>query len=410
MAKFPELVFSGVQPTGNLHLGNYLGALKRFVEMQATHPCLYCVVDLHAMTMPHDPAQLRRTTREVTAAFLACGIDPEKNTVFNQSRVAEHAELAWVFDCVARLGWLNRMTQFKEKAGKDRENASIGLYNYPVLMAADILLYRATHVPVGDDQKQHLELARDIAQKFNNDFAASIAAQGYGDAFFPLPEPLIQGPATRVMSLRDGTKKMSKSDPSEYAHIALSDDADTIVQKIRKAKTDAGALPSEVEGLAGRPEADNLVGIFAALADETKTDVLRRFAGGQFSQLQERARRARGGQVDADPRRDPAAQRRSGLRRRRARRRSAQGAPDRATEHGRGQGHCRSGSLKGKPAAGRLATKIFARRRRAATLGNAPRRQYLEPFRHPPTRCCDVGERTLRRRKGSVNDFLSRFA
>ncbi len=283
MAHFPELVFSGVQPTGNLHLGNYLGALKRFVEMQATHPCLYCVVDLHAMTMPHDPAQLRQNTRDVTAAFLACGIDAEKNIVFNQSRVAEHAELAWEFDCVARLGWLNRMTQFKEKAGKDRENASIGLYNYPVLMAADILVYRATHVPVGDDQKQHLELARDIAQKFNNDFAGSIAAHGHGDAFFPLPEPLIQGPATRVMSLRDGTKKMSKSDPSEYAHIALTDDADAIVQKIRKAKTDAEPLPGELAGLTGRPEADNLVGIFAALADQTKTDVLRRFAGSQFS-------------------------------------------------------------------------------------------------------------------------------
>ncbi len=285
MATFTERVFSGVQPTGNLHLGNYLGAIKRFVTLQATRPCLYCVVDLHAMTLPHEPAQLARNTREVTAAFLACGIDPKINAVFNQSRVAEHAELAWIFDCVARLGWLNRMTQFKEKAGKDRENASIGLYNYPVLMAADILLYRATHVPVGDDQKQHLELTRDIAQKFNNDFAASIAEQGYGDAFFPLPEPLIQGPATRVMSLRDGTKKMSKSDPSEYAHIALTDDADAIAQKIRKAKTDAGALPGEVEGLAGRPEADNLVGIFAALADETKADVLRRFAGGQFSQF-----------------------------------------------------------------------------------------------------------------------------
>jgi tryptophanyl-tRNA synthetase len=283
MAKFPELVFSGVQPTGNLHLGNYLGALKRFVTMQATHPCLYCVVDLHAMTMPHDPAQLRQNTRDVTAAFLACGIDPVRNIVFNQSRVAEHAELAWVFDCVARLGWLNRMTQFKEKAGKDRENASIGLYNYPVLMAADILVYRATHVPVGDDQKQHLELARDIAQKFNNDFSASIAAHGHGDAFFPLPEPLIQGPATRVMSLRDGTKKMSKSDPSEYAHIALTDDADVIVQKIRKAKTDAQPLPGDPAGLAGRPEADNLVGIFAALGDETKADVLRRFAGSSFS-------------------------------------------------------------------------------------------------------------------------------
>jgi tryptophanyl-tRNA synthetase len=283
MAKFPELVFSGVQPTGNLHLGNYLGALKRFVEMQATHPCLYCVVDLHAMTMPHDPEQLRQNTRDVTAAFLACGIDARRNIVFNQSRVSEHAELAWALDCVARLGWLNRMTQFKEKAGKDRENASVGLYNYPVLMAADILVYRATHVPVGDDQKQHLELARDIAQKFNNDYAASIAAHSHGDMFFPLPEPLIQGPATRVMSLRDGTKKMSKSDPSEFAHIALTDDADTIVQKIRKAKTDAEPLPSEPAGLAGRPEADNLVGIFAALGDETKGDVLSRFGGSQFS-------------------------------------------------------------------------------------------------------------------------------
>jgi tryptophanyl-tRNA synthetase len=283
VAKFPELVFSGVQPTGSLHLGNYLGALKRFVEMQATHPCLYCVVDLHAMTMPHDPETLRRNTRAVTAAFLACGIDPRRNIVFNQSRVAEHAELTWAFDCVARLGWLNRMTQFKEKAGKDRENASVGLYNYPVLMAADILVYRATHVPVGDDQKQHLELARDIAQKFNNDFAGSIAAHGHGDAFFPLPEPLIQGPATRVMSLRDGTKKMSKSDPSEYSHIALTDDSDAIVQKIRKAKTDAEPLPGEPAGLAGRPEADNLVGIFAALGDETKAEVLKRFAGSSFS-------------------------------------------------------------------------------------------------------------------------------
>ena len=283
MATFPERVFSGVQPTGNLHLGNYLGALKRFVEMQATHPCLYCVVDLHAMTMPHDPAALRQSTREVTAAFLACGIDSERNVVFNQSRVAQHAELAWVFDCVARLGWLNRMTQFKEKAGKDRENASVGLYNYPVLMAADILLYRATHVPVGDDQKQHLELARDIAQKFNNDFAPSIAEQGFGDAFFPLPEPLIQGPATRVMSLRDGTKKMSKSDASENAWIALSDDADAIAQKIRRAKTDSEPLPSEAAGLAGRPEADNLVGVYAGLADRTKADVLSEFAGAQFS-------------------------------------------------------------------------------------------------------------------------------
>ena len=232
MPIFPQLVFSGVQPTGNLHLGNYLGALKRFVEMQATHDCLYCVVDLHAMTQPFDPAQMRAATREVAMAFIACGLDPAKSILFNQSRVAEHAELAWVFDCVARLGWLNRMTQFKEKAGKDRENASIGLFNYPVLMAADILVYRATHVPVGDDQKQHLELSRDIAQKFNNDFAAAIAERGFGEAFFPLPEPLIQGPATRVMSLRDGTKKMSKSDPSEQSRINLTDDPDAIALKV----------------------------------------------------------------------------------------------------------------------------------------------------------------------------------
>ena len=283
MAKFTERVFSGVQPTGNLHLGNYLGALKRFVEMQATHPCLYCVVDLHAMTLPHDPAGLRRSTREVTAAFLACGIDPQKNIVFNQSRVPEHAELAWALDCVARMGWLERMTQFKEKAGKSRENASVGLFNYPVLMAADILVYRATHVPVGDDQKQHLELARDIAQKFNNDFSESIAANGHEGGFFPLPEPLIQGPATRVMSLRDGAKKMSKSDPSENSWIAIMDDPDTVAQKIRKAKTDPEPLPSEVAGLTGRPEADNLVGIFAGLNDETKSDVLKQFSGAQFS-------------------------------------------------------------------------------------------------------------------------------
>src|SRR5579885_3239225 len=281
--KFPELVFSGVQPTGSLHLGNYLGALKRFVEMQATHDCLYCVVDLHAMTMPHDPAQLREATRAVAAAYLACGIDPKRNIVFNQSRVAEHAELTWVLNCVARVGWLNRMTQFKEKAGKDRENASAGLYDYPVLMAADILVYRATHVPVGDDQKQHLELARDIAQKFNNDCAVSIAAHGHGEAFFPLPEPLIQGPATRVMSLRDGTKKMSKSDPSDYSRINLTDDADAIAQKIRKAKTDPEPLPSEEKGLETRPEADNLVGIYAALANTPKPAVLAQFGGGQFS-------------------------------------------------------------------------------------------------------------------------------
>jgi tryptophanyl-tRNA synthetase len=230
-----------------------------------------------------DPAELRRNIRETTAAYIACGIDPKRHIVFNQSQVAEHAELAWVFNCVARLGWLNRMTQFKEKAGKDRENASIGLYDYPVLMAADILVYRATHVPVGEDQKQHLELSRDIAQKFNNDFAATIAACGFGDAFFPLPEPVIQGPATRVMSLRDGTKKMSKSDPSDYSRINLADDADAIAQKIRKARTDSEPLPGDEKALAGRPEADNLVGIYAALGDMPKAAVLAQFAGGQFS-------------------------------------------------------------------------------------------------------------------------------
>jgi tryptophanyl-tRNA synthetase len=283
MAKFDERVFSGVQPTGNLHLGNYLGAITKFVELQNTHDCIYCVVDLHAITLPQKPEELKASIREVTAAFIACGIDPEKQIVFNQSQVGEHAELAWVFNCVARLGWLSRMTQFKEKAGKDRENASVGLYAYPCLMAADILAYRATHVPVGEDQKQHLELARDIAQKFNLDFAASIAAHGHGEAFFPLPEPLIQGPATRVMSLRDGTKKMSKSDPSDYSRINLSDDAETIAQKVRKAKTDSEALPSEIEGLAHRPEADNLAGIFAALNGETKQNVLGVFGGGNFS-------------------------------------------------------------------------------------------------------------------------------
>ena len=277
------LVFSGVQPTGNLHLGNYLGAITRFAALQATNDCIYCVVDLHAITVPQDPDELRGNIRDVTAAFLAAGIDPARHIVFNQSRVPEHAELAWVLDCVARLGWLNRMTQFKEKAGKDRENASVGLYAYPVLMAADILAYRATLVPVGEDQKQHLELTRDIAQKFNTDFAASIAARGHGETFFPLPEPLIQGPATRVMSLRDGTKKMSKSDPSDNSRINLLDDADAIATKIRKAKTDPDALPGEVEGLAGRPEADNLVGIFAALDGRSKAEVLVQFGGGPFS-------------------------------------------------------------------------------------------------------------------------------
>ena len=282
MAHTP-LVFSGVQPTGNLHLGNYLGAIQRFVALQDTFDCIYCVVDLHAITLPQDPAELVATTREVAAAFIAAGVDPTKHIIFNQSRVSGHAELAWIFNCVARLGWLNRMTQFKEKAGKDRENASVGLYDYPVLMAADILVYRATHVPVGDDQKQHLELSRDIAQKFNLDFGPSIAANGHTDHFFPLPEPLIQGAATRVMSLREGSKKMSKSDASDNSRINLTDDADTIAQKIRRAKTDPEALPSAVEGLEGRPEATNLVGIFAALSGRGKDDVLREFGGGQFS-------------------------------------------------------------------------------------------------------------------------------
>ena len=280
---FKQRVFSGVQPTGNLHLGNYLGAIVRFVALQERFDCIYCIVDLHAITVWQDPAELPRSTREVAAAFLACGIDPNKHIVFNQSQVAEHAELAWVFNCVARLGWLNRMTQFKEKAGKDRENASVGLYAYPALMAADILAYRATHVPVGEDQKQHLELSRDIAQKFNNDFAKSIQAHGYGDAFFPQPEPLIQGPATRVMSLRDGAKKMSKSDASDQSRINLTDDADAIAHKIRRAKTDPDALPGEEAGLKARPEADNLVGIYAALAERSKADVLKELGGAQFS-------------------------------------------------------------------------------------------------------------------------------
>ena len=280
---FKQRVFSGIQPSGSLHLGNYLGAIVNFVPLQARYDCIYCVVDLHAITVWQDPAELPDAIRHVAAAYIAAGIDPQRHIIFNQSQVAEHAELAWVFNCVARLGWLNRMTQFKEKAGKDRENVSVGLYAYPNLMAADILVYRATHVPVGEDQKQHLELSRDIAQKFNNDFAARIAELGYGDVFFPQPEPLIQGPATRIMSLRDGTKKMSKSDASDFSRITLSDDADAIAQKIRKAKTDPQPLPSDVAGLVNRPEADNLIGIYAALANTDKPSVLRDFGGAQFS-------------------------------------------------------------------------------------------------------------------------------
>jgi tryptophanyl-tRNA synthetase len=286
-SKIKTRVFSGVQPTGNLHLGNYLGAITKFVALQADHDCLYCVVDLHAITVFQDPEELAKNTREVTAAFIASGIDPERHIVFNQSQVSGHAELAWIFNCVARIGWLNRMTQFKEKAGKDREAASAGLFVYPNLMAADILLYHATHVPVGEDQKQHLELARDIAQKFNNDFAKTIAREGYPGGYFPLPEPLITGPATRVMNLRDGTKKMSKSDESDMTRINLTDDADAIAKKIRKAKTDPEPLPSEVKGLEARPEADNLVGIYAGLADTSKDQVLREFGGAPFSKFKD---------------------------------------------------------------------------------------------------------------------------
>jgi tryptophanyl-tRNA synthetase len=280
---FKERVFSGMQPTGSLHLGNYLGAMVNWIALQKSHECIYCVVDMHAITVWQDPDELKSAIRQATATYIASGLDPKRSILFNQSDVSAHAELAWIFNCVARLGWLNRMTQFKEKAGKDRENASVGLYSYPTLMAADILVYRATHVPVGEDQKQHLELSRDIAQKFNNDFAGSIHAHGYGDGFFPQPEPLIQGPATRVMSLRDGSKKMSKSDASDQSRINLTDDADTIAHKIRRAKTDPEPLPSEEKGLDARPEADNLVGIYAALAEKSKTEVLREFGGGQFS-------------------------------------------------------------------------------------------------------------------------------
>jgi len=287
MKGITERVFSGVQPTGNLHLGNYLGAITRFVALQETHDCIYCVVDLHAITVWQDPVELAHNTREVTAAFIASGIDPKAHMVFNQSQVSAHAELAWIFNCVARMGWLSRMTQFKEKAGKDREKASVGLFAYPALMAADILAYRSTHVPVGDDQKQHLELTRDIAQKFNVDFADSITRAGFEDGFFPLPEPLIAGPATRVMSLRDGSAKMSKSDPSDLSRINLTDDADTIAKKIRKARTDPEPLPSEPAGFAGRPEAENLVGIFAALANESVEQTLKTFGGSQFSSFKQ---------------------------------------------------------------------------------------------------------------------------
>ncbi|NVK34211.1 MAG: tryptophan--tRNA ligase [Rhodobacteraceae bacterium] len=298
MMTFRSRAFSGVQPTGNLHLGNYLGAVSRWVPVQDQMETIFCVVDLHAITASFpDPGELQAATREVTAAYIAAGIDPKKSIIFNQSQVPAHSELAWIFNCVARIGWMNRMTQFKDKAGKNRENASLGLLAYPSLMAADILAYKATHVPVGDDQKQHLELTRDIAAKFNNDFAAQVKELGVGvpnptpspelpeELFFPMTEPMIAGPATRIMSLRDGTKKMSKSDPSDLSRINLIDDEDTISKKIRKAKTDPEALPSEVDGLAGRPEAGNLVGIYAALAEKTKDEVLQEFGGRQFSEF-----------------------------------------------------------------------------------------------------------------------------
>jgi len=268
-------VVSGIQPTGNLHLGNYLGAIRNWVRMQdaVEGECLFFLADLHAITVYNDPAALTANTREMAAALVACGIDPKRSILFNQARVPAHAELAWLLFCTARIGWLNRMTQFKEKSGKNREGASVGLFAYPVLQAADVLLYQATHVPVGDDQKQHLELARDIATKFNTD---------YGVELFALPEPMIPPAAARIMSLRDGSAKMSKSDPSEMSRIALTDDADTIAQKLRKAKTDPEPLPSEAAGLEGRPEAANLVGIYAALADSSPDAVLAQFGGQGF--------------------------------------------------------------------------------------------------------------------------------
>ncbi|MBC7154459.1 MAG: tryptophan--tRNA ligase [Rhodobacteraceae bacterium] len=271
---FTPRVFSGIQPSGGLTLGNYLGALKRFAEKQNEGiETIYCIVDLHAITVWQDPARLRHATRELAAGFIASGIDPARSILFNQSQVAEHAELAWLFNCVARMGWLGRMTQFKDKAGKNREAASVGLFAYPSLMAADIMVYHATHVPVGEDQKQHLELTRDIAIKFNND---------YGVDFFPIVEPVIEGAATRVMSLRDGTRKMSKSDPSDQSRINLTDDADTIAQKIRKARTDAEPLPETLEALKDRPEARNLINIYAALDGRTPEAVLAEFAGQGF--------------------------------------------------------------------------------------------------------------------------------
>ena len=276
-SQFTPRVFSGIQPSGGLTLGNYLGALKRFSEMQNEgRECIYCMVDLHAITVWQDPDKLRHNTRELTAGFIASGVDPEKSILFNQSAVPEHAQLAWIFNTVARMGWMQRMTQWKDKAGKNAEKASLGLFAYPALMAADILVYHATHVPVGEDQKQHIELTRDVAAKFNHD---------YGVDFFPMTEPVIEGAATRVMSLRDGSKKMSKSDPSDASRINLTDDADTIAKKIRKAKTDPDALPSEAKGLEDRPEARNLVNIYAAFTNQTVDQVLAEVGGKQFGEF-----------------------------------------------------------------------------------------------------------------------------
>ena len=270
-------IFSGVQPTGNLHLGNYLGAIKNFVELNNDNQnkCVFCVVDLHAITVKQDPKELRNNIRETVATFIASGIDPSKSIIFNQSKVTAHSEIAWILSCVARMGWLNRMTQFKEKAGKDKEKASVGLYSYPVLMAADILLYDATHVPVGDDQKQHLELCRDIAQKFNNDFGV--------ENFFVIPEPLIQKEFSRIMSLKDGLKKMSKSDESDLSRINLTDTKDQIINKIKKAKTDSLPLPSNVEELSKRPEALNLIGMYSSLNNSSLEETIKNFSGKNFS-------------------------------------------------------------------------------------------------------------------------------
>ncbi len=286
MGEFVKRVFSGIQPSGKIHLGNYLGAIQKYVKLQQddSFETVYCVVDMHAITVAQDPKILRERTLEVTAAYLAAGVSPEKSIIFNQSRVSQHAELGWIFNCIARLGWMNRMTQFKDKAGKNSERMSLGLLAYPSLMAADILAYNATHVPVGDDQKQHLELCRDIAQKFNNDYAEQIKALGFGDQFFCLTEPMIKfgGAPVRVMNLRDGTKKMSSSAESDMTRINMNDDSDTLAKKLKKAKTDADAIPSELAGLEGRPEAKNLIEIYAALNNSDSQTVLNQFGGNQF--------------------------------------------------------------------------------------------------------------------------------